>query len=82
MGRRTFLYRDFDALAVQRFGHALHAAHERGDVARAALRADEGTGHGALARFMVADILPETRGLNRKVKATGRALESIEAALA
>ena len=48
----------------------------------AALRADEGTGHGALARFMVADILPETRGLNRKVKATGRALESIEAALA
>ncbi len=51
-------------------------------MARAALRADEGTGHGALARFMVADILPETRGLNRKVKATGRALESIEAALA
>ncbi|KHJ56005.1 acyl-CoA dehydrogenase [Aureimonas altamirensis] len=51
-------------------------------MARAALRADEGTGHGALARFMVADILPETRGLNRKVKATGRALESVEAALA
>lgn len=51
-------------------------------MARAALRADEGTGHGALARFMVAEILPETRGLNRKVKATGRALESVEAALA
>ncbi len=51
-------------------------------MARAALRADEGTGHGALARFMVADILPETGGLKRKVKATGRALESVEAALA
>ncbi|MCM2503143.1 acyl-CoA dehydrogenase [Aureimonas altamirensis] len=51
-------------------------------MARAALRADEGTGHDALARFMVADILPETGGLKRKVKATGRALESVEAALA
>lgn len=51
-------------------------------MARAALRAEEGTGHDALARFMVADILPETGGLKRKVKATGRALESVDAALA